>query len=176
MLLIKSVQDMGIPITSSVKAVQYITADNYVAREQSTYDGWIEQLIGRKLETKSFKHAQLLFGYLVTTAIEHPAIATEAAIKIASNNVELFLNKHPWLANAGTSVEIEDDNGNVTVISRKPRSSGASKRDQSIALYNTVKEKNMSRKELIDLFVTKLDLTPGGASTYVHNCRSGLWK
>ena len=175
MLLIKSVQDMGIPIASSVKAVQYITADHYVAREQSTYDSWIADLVGRPIETKSFKHAQLMFGYLVTTAIEHPAIATEAAIKIASDKVEAFLTMHPWLANVGIATEVEDENGNVTVISRKPRT-GTSKRDQSIALYNTVKDKNMTRKDLIELFVNKLELTPGGASTYVHNCRSGLWK
>lgn len=57
---------------------------------------------------------------------------------------------------------------------RAPKGSGMSKKERSVALYK--QHEGKARKELIDIFVKELGLTPPGASTYVHNCKSGLWK
>lgn len=55
---------------------------------------------------------------------------------------------------------------NTTPVKRKPANKGkaGSKKDRAIALYKENKEK--SRKEIIELFVSQLGMTTAGASTY----------
>lgn len=54
----------------------------------------------------------------------------------------------------------------------KPKSvKSGSKKEQAIALYKA--NSGMSRKELIELFIRELGMTPAGASTYVHLAKNG---
>ena len=52
---------------------------------------------------------------------------------------------------------------------RTPRNSGPSKKERAIDLYKA--NRNLSRDELVTLFMKELDMTKAGATTYVYLCK-----
>lgn len=123
---------------------------------------------------------QKFVGYVVQEAVRNHILQepTDPAtiIKAAREKTDKFFVKQPWTAPKPVVVPVGID-PTTFVPDRKhraPKGSGLSKKERSVALYK--EHAGKSRKELIDIFVKELGLTPPGASTYVHNCKSGLWK
>lgn len=60
------------------------------------------------------------------------------------------------------------------VVRQRPEKGEPSKQDRAVEIVR--KHLGSSRKELIDLIIKELGMTPAGASTYVHNAKKILEK
>lgn len=181
----QKVKELGIPLNSMVAASNHMAAQWDVnTTQKSEYDFQIGSLTGRNIVTTDRKRAELTFKYLVQEAIRYNLvnktdIDTDSLIEIAVPKVQEFLTKNPWVAVAAsqetTRIVVQEDGTEVEVAVTSKKRKGVTKRQLSIELYSKHKDKNLPRQELIDIFVKELGLTPAGASTYVHNCKSGAW-
>lgn len=182
--VIEKLKEYNIPVTSMGEAVRDITK-RWSAAEvgKSGLDDMVECISGIQHETKHLKEAELVFGYLVQTAvkmhnegyenIKGSEVLTAAILKTAQ-----YLQGNPWAIQEAETAPVAI-NGVVqpttAIVSSKKRV-GASKKDLCIALFNKDNNNTKTRKELIELFIKELGLTQGGASTYVFNCQKNAWK
>lgn len=179
--VIEKVKGLGLPTHSYIAAAHEINL-RYGDCTKGDYDFQIATLTNHHVETRHVKHAQLVFGYIVQESIRahvaKTAMTVDELVELAANKATTFLINNPWndVETETTTVTTADGTTTDIVTVKKKRGKGPSKRDLSIQLYTKVKDQNMTRAQLIELFVKELDLTPAGASTYVANCRSGLWK
>lgn len=72
------------------------------------------------------------------------------------------------------SAPVEKTETKVRAPRKKSTGEGPSKQEQVIEIVKSNPE--ASRKELIDLVVKQLGMTPAGASTYVYNAKQALKK
>lgn len=185
--IIPNLKEYGIPTKSVGEAVRTITkmyAHLYNDKHKVGFEDMIEKLLGKPVVTKHAKEAELLFGYVVQVAVSmHTAgfIATAEQVHMeAEQKVAAYFVKNPWVVTASTigDIVIKDgvELGVTSTPTRGTKRVGPSKKDQCIALFAKDGNKDRSRKELIEIFVKELGLTPAGASTYVHNCQKAIWK
>lgn len=179
--IVDSIKEWGIPITSHFDA-QRNMQKNMGDYDQRQYELLVKDLTDVDYKAAHEKEAQLVANYLVidsvkdhTNGISH--LPTDALI-IAKQKAADFLTKNGWvMATTETEATVDEVTGVITNPTAAPKKrSGPSKKDQSVALYNEGDHKTKTRKELIEIFVARLGLTPAGASTYVHNCQKGIWK
>lgn len=182
--VIANLKEYHIPVTSMGEAVRNITARWPAASTgKHGYEDMIERLSGIKHETKHVKEAELVFGYLVQTAVK---MHNECYINIKGSEVltaailktTQYLLDNPWqvLEPETTPVAIDGVAQATTAPVSSKKRTGASKKDMCIALFNKDNNNTKTRKELIALFMKELGLTAGGASTYVFNCQKNAWK
>ena len=137
-------------------------------------------VLGDIVPCKNVLEMQKFVGYVVQEAVRNHMLndPTDPAtiIQIAKQRTEKYFIQNPWtqpkavvLPEGMVAADFVPDRKH-----RAPKGSGMSKKDRSVALYK--QHAGKPRKELIDIFVRELGLTPPGASTYVHNCKSGQWK
>lgn len=142
-------------------------------------DSFMMDVLGDIVPTKNTFEQQKFVAYVVQEAVRNHILKepTDPATVIAAAKAmtEKYFIKNPW---SQPKVIVRPEGvGEDFIPDRKhraPRGSGMSKKDRSVALYK--QHAGKPRKELIDIFVKELGLTPPGASTYVHNCKSGQWK
>ena len=78
---------------------------------------------------------------------------------------EDFLENNPWvLIDYAEASRPLDDDGN-------PKAKKGDKKVRSQELYIENKDNGLSRKEWIALFVSEIDMSPAGASTYYANMK-----
>lgn len=183
--IIPNLKEYGIPTKSVGEAVRYATttyAHLYNNKHKVGFEDMIEKLLGKPVVTKHAKEAEMLFGYIVQVAVSmHTAGFVTTAEQVhmeAEQKVVAYFVKNPWVMTTPTISDIVIKDGvEVATTSAGPKKRvGPSKKDQCIALFAKDGNKDKTRKELIEIFVKELDLTPAGASTYVHNCQKAIWK
>ena len=182
--IIDSIKEWGIPITSHFEA-QRNMQKNLVDYSQRQYENLIQEMTDVEFKASSLKEAELVANYLVIDSVKdhnnNISHLPSEALELAKKKANDFLAKNGWIvatSETTPSVPVADPvTGEVTnpAPAGKKRS-GPSKKDQCVELYNKGDNKTKTRKELIEIFVKELGLTPAGASTYVHNCQKGLWK
>ena len=186
--IIPLLAEYKIPTKSVGDAVRFITktfANHYNTKNKIGFEDMVEKLTGQVYKAKHAKEAEMMFGYVVQVAVSiHVAgfIATGPQVLMeAEQKVAAYFAKNPWAEAASETAPIEVIDGVITPASTaqstgRGKRSGPSKKDQCIALFNKDGNKDKARKELIEIFVKELGLTPAGASTYVHNCQKAIWK
>lgn len=170
--------------TSSFHAAVRDAKAMYQMSTQSGFDDLIIELVCEPLHSKSHKESELLFGFLIQETVREfnlgNQIEKEEAITIARQKTNDYLAKNPWCDPVVVAVQqaaVHEAAGTTAatpIVGRIKRGSGGSKKDRCLALYQA--NPKMERKDLIALFVTTLELSIPGATTYVYNCMKGIWK
>jgi hypothetical protein len=147
--------------------------------DQYRLESFMLDVLGDVVPCKNEVEMQKFVGYVVQEAvrnhIQNEPTDPVTVIKAAKQKTEQYFIKNPWTQPKAVAVAAHVDTSFIPDRKhRAPRGSGMSKKERSVALYKQHADK--SRQELIRIFVEELGLTPPGASTYVHNCKSGLWK
>lgn len=183
-MVIDQVRALKIPVTSFVLAARYV-AEKYVgSTSKPEYEMLISQLINEPYVATSIKEAELMFGYLIQESVrmhvEGYLVKGPEAMDVARAKTKTFVLKNPWLMAETLPLEVMPSaiasSFTPSLTTSTKKRVGASKKDMCLALFNQDDNAAKTRKELIEIFVAKLELTPAGASTYVHNCQKGIWK
>ena len=176
-------------IIAAIKKLDIATSSHFDAQRsiqkkfgnctKLNYEGLIEQLTGLNFVGRNDKESELVFNYLVIDTVKaynESQIGTyEAHLESAKKKAADFLTKNGWILAAPETPPVAAVEGEEAPKTTK-RAGGKSKKEQAIELFNKDGNKDKSRKELIEIFKKELGLSEGGASTYVHNCKKGLWK
>lgn len=117
-----------------------------------------------------------LFGYVVQTIVRAYADST-GPVDLAEvyaksfQRAKKYIETHPWVFATGEDENASprlDHNGNI-----QPKK--GDKKVMAKKVYEENKGKNLTRKEMIELLVKEVGLTPAGASTYEYNLRTGIY-
>lgn len=165
---IETINSYGAPIDSKVKAIQYFNETLY-SHEQ--YDDMTSKIIGETVNHTNHVMARYTFLYVVQEVVGANISNTPIEVGLtyvnACTSAEQFINKNPW-----ASVAIEDGSSDADGVSIKPRTGkkrGMKKGKLVEQLY--CENKNLSRKEIIALFIEKVGTTAAGAATYASLCK-----
>lgn len=148
--------------------------------DQYRLESVMVDVLGDIVPCKNVFEMQKFVAYVVQESVRNhiQQQPTDPATVIAAAKAatEKYFIKNPWSQPKQVVVPegFESEGFVPTRKQRAPKGSGMSKKERSVALYK--QHAGKPRKELVDIFVKELGLTPPGASTYVHNCKSGLWK
>lgn len=180
--IIAAIKKMDIDTGSHFEAQRSIQK-KWPNLQKRTYEDLIKELTGLEFLGAHIKESELVFNYLVVDAVkaynESQIDTYEAHLEGAKAKAAAFLAKNGWIiCNGETEATTNEVTGEVTNPSGPKTStkrSGATKKEQAVEVFKEVDGMNKSRKELIEIFKQRLGLTEGGASTYVHNCKKGIW-
>ncbi|KKN44109.1 hypothetical protein LCGC14_0696360 [marine sediment metagenome] len=170
--------ELGVNTNSPIQAIMDIT------REQKGQLGWTEgeefrlgitALVGNKINTNNLddQKAKYTYLYLVQSLVKQfdegiGEININNAIKDARSGAKKFIhrlhNDLAWMNPANWEGE-----SSLRPAPTKKKSKGR-KKNAAADLYRKNKD-TKSRKEIIEMFMKKLDMSKAGATTYFHNCK-----
>lgn len=162
--------DFGAPTDSFAQAVKFFNDNDCLTKEQ--YETGVTKIIGldRKVEFPDIEQARIYFLYTVQETVRAfggQTIPDMAEVwETVQQRAQKFCTTNTW-AFAKKDVEPNvDANGNF-----KPKK--GAKKDLALRVYSDNKDKDLTRKQWIELLVKEVGLTPAGASTYYANLKSG---
>lgn len=174
--------ELGVNTNSPIQAIMDIT------REQKGQLGWTEgeqfrlgitALVGDKINTNNLddQKAKYTYLYLVESLVRQydegiGDININNAIKDARSGAKKFIhrlnNDLAWMNPANWEGE-----SSLRPAPTKKKNKKGRKKNAAADLYRKNKD-TKSRKEVIELFMKKLDMSKAGATTYFHNCKKEL--
>ena len=178
-------QKRGIDISNHIGAVQDVKALNWTNGKQ--YRDAIVELIGDVSEYGAFDDltAKFFYLYLVQnvvafhnaseTAVHPDQLVTDSYTRAQTISERIrtgdmaYVNKLEDNSALIGGTVIGEDGEVVTVRSGRK----GEKKTRALELYAA--NPNMSRNELISLFMKELDMSKPGATTYVYSCKKGLY-
>jgi len=170
----------GIDIQTHLGAVQDVKALNWTSGKQ--YREAITEIVGDVSEVGAFDDltAKFFYLYLVENVVKRhnneSAISAENLVSESMSSA-LRMNERIRTGDFTYLAKLEDnaallagtvigEDGEVIVV-RSGRK--GEKKDRALELYAA--NPNMSRNEMIELFMKELDMSRAGSVTYVYNCK-----
>lgn len=168
------IADMGCPITSQLEAIRFFSERNDLSEDE--YIDGIQQIIGTNTPPKvsSYYYARVLFLYVIQEIVRAnqnsiiPDIDELYAMCIKKSHT--YIEDNPWTAtrfNISHGLvdheEIDPETGEPIVSKRK-----GDKKEITERIFLDLKEKGVSRPEIIEAFIAETEMSKAGATTYFH--------
>lgn len=191
-----NLKDAGCPIDSVFEAARYVNQFANKEWSKSRFELLIKTHFGVDASTSFDKEAEVLYRYMVTEAVRHAVEKTEIneqqLLQQAKTLTDKFFVKFPWFHPSHQSQLAKsnlDENGNYigevgfddTVpveeirIERKEiggkviKPKKGAKQAAAQAIYAAHKDK--PNAEIISMFMSQLDMSKAGATTYLYNLK-----
>ncbi len=166
--------ERGIPIRSAVAAIQYLS-DKQETMTPAHYQSLLEEFVGEQVHTKltgvdadrQLKYTLLYFVQeTIRKSFSTDKINPIEILGTASDKAKKFIVENPWTFATGESdVPKVDSNGNAK------RKKGA-KQEEAARIY--IENKAKGKKTVIEMFMSELDMSKAGATTYFYNMKKQL--
>mgnify|MGYP001041392433 CR=1 FL=1 len=118
-----------------------------------------------------YEHEQMpkyAFRYLVQNVLNNPDETVDILYTKSLLDAKHFIDNNEWVfAKSEEEIKLNSDGS--------PAAKKGDKKVLAKAVYDENKDKNLSRKEWIELLVDRVELTPAGASTYYANLKKGKY-
>ena len=161
---IKQIAEYGIPVNSYIAAIQYLNDRSDL--EQSQYEGMIKDVTGVEQKFNDHRDAKYTFLYLVQETIRKSTSTDifdmDALLEYAFTRAQKFIKENPWHWAEPEEEQKVDASG-------KPKRKKGAKQEEAARIYN--ENKADGKKAIIDLFMSELDMSKAGATTYFYNMK-----
>jgi len=161
---IKQIAEYGIPVNSYLAAIQYLNRRSDL--EQSQYENMIETLTGFGNDFPDHRIAKYTFLYLIQETIRESNNTDKfdmgKLLTLSFNRAEKFIKENPWHWAQPDEVVKVDDAG-------KPKRKKGAKQEMALELYKEYIEEG--KPKVIDMFMSELDMSKAGATTYFYNTK-----
>lgn len=161
---IQKIADRGIPTSSYVAAIRHLNDSGDLARDQ--YVSIMSDLVGQKVSVGDDRITKYTFLYLIQETIRKSfntdVMNMAELLELAHRRAVTFIKE-----NAFVFAEPEDT---ITVDSDgKPKQKKGAKQEGAATIY----QENISKGKatVIGLFMSELDMSKAGATTYFYNMK-----
>ncbi len=200
-LIIEKLAGESVNVNSVVEASRYANSFTNNGWSKSRYESLISDVFGVEVKTTFDKEAEVLFRYMVMEAVKLNTqklnFTGVGVLDIAQDRVAKFFVNFPWTNPSHQSQLAKsdfDEDGNyigpalnfdVSVpedieVKRKVVNGKTVKPKKGLkqiaakAIFDANSDK--SNQDIIKLFMTQLDMSKAGATTYLYNMKKTLVK
>lgn len=158
---------LDIPIHSFVAAIRHLSSRGDLSGPQ--YNNLLSNLTDTPINITDERLAKYTFLYFVQETIKKSFTTDKLnpidIVNAVQPRAAAYIAEHEWIFAQPEEDDTPkfDSNGNVK------RKRGA-KQDEARELY--LANQTKTRKEIIELFIDKLDMSKAGATTYYHNLKN----
>lgn len=159
----KRIAEYGIPVHSYIAAIQYLS--NTEDFTTSQYSQMIEKISGKQFsaDPRTTKYSFLyLIQDTIKTSFTTDSFNMEKILHNASEKALTFIAENSW------HWAEPEENIKVDGTGKQKRKKGA-KQEQALHIYKDNISKG--KKDVIELFMSELDMSKAGATTYFYNTR-----
>lgn len=165
--VIDKMKEENIPVHSYVAAIQHL--GEYHDYPASFFNQQISLLVDNTIPIEDRFLARYSYLYFVQEVIRHFIDSPDdsqhqpsSVWRTAQKQASLFIQKNSWATVEPDDVEKLDAAGN-------PKKKKGAKQEMAIALY--AEHWSKPKKEIIEIFIKEIGMSPAGASTYYYNCK-----
>jgi len=164
MHLIQKLRDLSIPVSSPVKAIQYLNSREDMKLEQ--YNNIVSELTDSTTSFENQRQAKYSFLYLVQNIIKKSnntnVLDTKMLLSESTFQAKNYIQNNPWVFAQAEVVTKVDSNG-------KPKRKKGAKQIAALEIYKA--NINEDKKVIIQMFMDELDMSKAGATTYFYNAK-----
>jgi len=161
---IKQIAEYGIPTNSAIRAIQYLGEKEDYNSEQ--YFSMIMKITGHGINIADPRRTKYSFLYLIQGIIKESfntdTIDVLSVLLTAQDNAEKFITENPWHWAEPDEIEKTDESG-------KPKRKKGAKQEEALRIYKENIE--AGKAKIIELFMSELDMSKAGATTYFYNTK-----
>lgn len=166
---LKIIESYGAPTDSYIGAISYLKQEMRVPFTKEEYERNIAELLD--VDTvpsySNEKEAALYFHYLVQETIRVYMDGKIPEMDVVWDEVNRrakeFIAEAPW--------SIKDYSTTETADGEKPKRKKGAKKEAAEALYKKLNDGSNDRNTIIDAFISELNMSKAGATTYFHNLK-----
>jgi len=161
---IKQIAEYGIPVNSYIAAIHYMSDRSDL--DQSQYEGMIKNIVGVDHKFTNQRDAKYTLLYLIqeiirksysTDTFNMGELFTKSFVR-----AKTFINDNPWHWAEPEDVEKVDAGG-------KPKRKKGAKQEEALRIYK--ENVDAGKAKIIELFMSELDMSKAGATTYFYNTK-----
>ena len=166
---IKQISEYGIPVNSYIAAIQYMNDRSDL--EQSQYENMIKNLTGVERKFDNHRDAKYTVLYLIQETIRKSNSTNKfnmsEILDFAYERAKSFIASNPWHWAEPEEVQKVDSNG-------KPKRKKGAKQEEALRIYK--ENVDAGKAKIIELFMSELDMSKAGATTYFYNTKKKVEK
>lgn len=160
---LKIISTYGIPTNSAIRAIQYLGEKEDYSTDQ--YRSMIKELIGFDLVTDE-RQTKYTFLYLIQDIIKElyntDKLDNEGLFLSAQTKALFFIRDNPWtFAQPEETIKVD--------VEGKPKRKKGAKQEEAMRIYK--ENIDEGKKAVIELFMSELDMSKAGATTYFYNTK-----
>jgi len=161
---------IGIPTRSAPAAIQYLRDKGYTDKLPEDYKYLIAHVSGAEAPSEDERELNYTFRYMVQEAIRNHDLRGRVLVASAYVLAKKFIAENAYVF-AKPEAEAGEPKLDAT---GKPKPKKGAKKEMAIKVYNEkIKDKDLSRKEAIQILMDEVGMSAGGASTYYANLKKG---
>ncbi len=164
---IAAIKELGIPTNSMGNAIVHMNENGWL--EQSQYESLIKTISGISVTFDNQLDARCTCLYLIQESIRKSentdVFDMQEMLELATELANKFIRENPWHWATADEPKSYDSNGNV-------RKKKGAKQINALRIYN--ENIGADKQTIIKLFMSELDMSKSGATTYFYNVKKRM--